>query len=342
MSATTLRRAVWTECGLAVELAEPPPLAEGWVRLRVEACGICGTDLGLLHGELPRVAGTVPGHEFVGTVLDGPAGLPDARYAANPMVTCGTCEHCVAGEWNLCRRGGAGVGLGRDGGIADWVDVPASNLVRLDGTVDATVGMLTEPTAVAVRGIGLAGVRPGDPVAVIGAGTIGLLAAAVARTHTDRVVLSVRHPHQAAAAQRLGIDTIAEGETMAWGKQARPVTVVETAGGDGRSLDTAIRIARRGGQVIVLGTFRTIGVDLFTALQKEVTIRPSYAYGNRAGIDDLTETAAMLVELRHSIGSLVTHRFGLDAVLDAFATAGDKTTGAIKVAITPGTPAGAG
>jgi len=339
---SSLRRAVWTEDGLALEAVDPPPLPEGWARLRVEACGICGTDLGLLHGELPRSAGTVPGHEFVGTVLDGPAGLPDARYGANPMVTCGGCEHCRAGEWNLCRRGGAGIGLGRNGGIADWVDVPVGNLVRLDDSIDATVGMLTEPTAVAVRGVGLAGIAAGDPVAVIGAGTIGLLAAAVARTRTDHVVLSVRHPHQAAAAQRLGIETVAEQDTMAWGKDARPTTVIETAGGDGRSLDTAIRIARRGGQVLVLGTFRTIGVDLFVALQKEVTIRPSYAYGNRHGVDDLTETAATLVQLRDSIGSLVTHRFGLDDVLAAFATAGDKSTGAIKVAITPGTPAPAG
>jgi threonine dehydrogenase-like Zn-dependent dehydrogenase len=329
-----MRRAAWTQDGLVVEQAEPPALSPGWVRLRTEACGICGTDLGLLHGELPRVAGTVPGHEFVGTVLDGPVGLPDARYGANPMVTCGNCEHCVAGEWNLCRRGGAGVGLGRDGGIADWVDVPAGNLVRLDDSIDATVGMLTEPTAVAVRGVGLAGVGPGDTVAVIGAGTIGLLAAAVARTRTERVVVSVRHPHQAAAAARLGIDTITEAETLAWGKDARPRVVIETAGGNGASLDTAIRIARRGGLVLVLGTFRTIGVDLFVALQKEVTIRPSYAYGNRNGIDDLTETASTLVQLRDRLGSLVTHRFDLDRVTDAFATAGDKSTGAVKVAIT--------
>jgi threonine dehydrogenase-like Zn-dependent dehydrogenase len=335
---SALRRAVWTEGGLTVEAVEPPPLPHGWARLRVEACGICGTDLGLLHGELPRVSGTVPGHEFVGTVLDGPAGLPDARYAANPMVTCGTCEHCRAGEWNLCRRGGAGVGLGRDGGLADWVDVPVGNLVRLDGSIDATVGMLTEPTAVAVRGVGLAGIAAGDPVAVIGAGTIGLLAAAVARTRTDDVVLSVRHPHQADAARRLGLETVPEADTMAWGKEARPVTVIETAGGDGRSLDTALRIARRGGQVLVLGTFRTVGVDLFVALQKEVTIRPSYAYGNRHGTDDLTETAATLIELRHTIGPLVTHRFGLDDALDAFATAGDKATGAIKVAVVPDEP----
>ena len=72
-----MRRAVWTEDGLAVEDHEPGPLRDGWVRLRVEACGICGSDLHFWHGHLRRPMGTSPGHEMAGTVVDGPAGLPD-------------------------------------------------------------------------------------------------------------------------------------------------------------------------------------------------------------------------------------------------------------------------
>ena len=79
--------------------------------------------------------GTVPGHEFVGTLLDAPAGTPDVRYAGSPMVVCGTCEHCVADELNLCRRGGDLIGIGRDGGLASWVDVPVANLVPLSADV---------------------------------------------------------------------------------------------------------------------------------------------------------------------------------------------------------------
>ena len=129
---TTMKHAVWTANGLAVEDVEPPALAEGFVRLRVEACGICGSDLHFWTGQQQPELATVPGHEFVGTVLDAPAGIADGRYAASPIVRCGTCEHCRAGEWNLCRRGGELIGLGRDGGLAEWVDVPAVNLVALE------------------------------------------------------------------------------------------------------------------------------------------------------------------------------------------------------------------
>src|SRR5688500_10330148 len=122
-----MRRSVWTPDGLAIEDVEPGPLEPGWVRLRVEACGICGSDLHFWHGHLRRPMGTSPGHEMAGVVVDGPGGLPDVRYAVSPNVTCGTCINCRTGRSNLCGRAGAGIGLGRDGGLAEMVDAPLEN-----------------------------------------------------------------------------------------------------------------------------------------------------------------------------------------------------------------------
>src|SRR3954454_4061900 len=134
---TFVRRATWTDDGLEIRDVEPPPLEPGWVRIGVEACGICGSDLHFWHGTLARPVGTAPGHEVCGTVLDGPAGLPDERYAVSPNVTCGRCEYCATGRTNLCRRGGYGIGLGRDGGLADFVDAPVGNLAPIPDGVDA-------------------------------------------------------------------------------------------------------------------------------------------------------------------------------------------------------------
>src|SRR4051795_6848976 len=111
-----MRKAVWTDDGLSVVDGEPPPLAAGWARLRVEACGICGSDLHFWHGQIARPVGTAPGHEFVGTLLDGPSGLADARYVGCPAISCGVCEYCTTGAPQLCGRGGPGIGLGRNGG----------------------------------------------------------------------------------------------------------------------------------------------------------------------------------------------------------------------------------
>src|ERR1700677_920563 len=109
-----MRQALWTESGLAVTAGDStPPLAPGWARLRVDACGICGSDLHIWQGHATRNLGTCPGHEAAGTILqanDHP--LPDAVFAVSPNVTCGRCDYCITGRPNLCRRGGYGIGLG--------------------------------------------------------------------------------------------------------------------------------------------------------------------------------------------------------------------------------------
>ena len=252
------------------------------------------------------------------------------------MVRCGTCEHCLADELNLCRKGGDLIGLGRDGGLAEWVDVPVENLVPL-GDVPVDVGVLAEPMAVSVRGVGLARLQPDETVLVLGAGTIGLLAALVARQTNEQVAISARYPHQVAAAEALGLTVLPEAEVIAWGKQARPHAVIETVGGNQAStLDDAIRVARRGGRVVVLGTFDRPPVDLLTALQKEVALLPSFAYSVRDGVADFDVAAAVLAEHRATLPALVTHRVALDDVADAFDTASDKQLGPIKVMVTTG------
>jgi threonine dehydrogenase-like Zn-dependent dehydrogenase len=324
---------VWTDAGLRVDEVAPGPLQPDFVRLRVEACGLCGTDLTFWHRHQPPVTGTVPGHEFIGVVMDGPVGVADVRYAASPIVVCGTCEFCVAEQWNLCRRGGDLIGLGRDGGLADWVDVPVRNLTPLSDTLSRSVAMLTEPMAVAVRGVRHARIGPDDRVLVLGGGTIGLLAAAVARSRSSDVTISVRYRHQGDAAEALGVTVISDHEAFAWGKQARPDTVIESVGGTADTLDTAISVARRGGTIVVLGTFAKVPVDLFVASQKELVLRNSFAYGTSEGLSDFEEAARTLVELRDPLRNLVTHEFDLAQVVDAFECADDKTTGAIKVAV---------
>ena len=176
-----MRRAVWTDDGLEIGDGDLGPLTPGWVRLAVEACGICGSDLHFWHGHLPRPIGTSPGHELAGTIVDGPADLADVRYAVSPNVTCGRCEFCTSGRSNLCRRGGYGIGLGRNGGLAEFVDAPTGNLAPIPEGVDAVTASLTEPLAVAIRGVGRAGVSTDSTVLVLGAGTIGLCAALAAR-----------------------------------------------------------------------------------------------------------------------------------------------------------------
>jgi threonine dehydrogenase-like Zn-dependent dehydrogenase len=331
-----VRRATWTDDRLEILEVDPPPLFDGWVRLRVEACGICGSDLHFWDGHLPRPLGTAPGHEFAGTVVEGPAGLPDVRYAVSPNVSCGVCEFCTTGRTNLCRRGGYGIGLGRDGALADFVDAPATNLAPVPDGVDAVTASFTEPLAVTVRGVGLAGIGPDTTVLILGAGMIGLCAALVARDRAGVVAITARHPHQRAAAEQLGVTVLGEGDVLPWAKEHRPDAVIESVGGAADTIGDAIRAVRRGGRVVVLGSFGgPRPVDLQALMMKEIALLGSFCYGTGDREAEFTTAARLTGRWRDELQAFATHQFALDDIAGAFETANDKTTGAIKVTLVP-------
>ena len=331
-----MRRAVWTDDGLEVTDGELGPLQSEWVRLSVEACGICGSDLHFWHGLLPRPTGTSPGHEFAGTIIDGPAGLADVRYAVSPNVSCGRCEFCTTGRSNLCRRGGYGIGLGRNGALAEMVDAPLVNLAPIPDGVDAVTASLTEPLAVSMRGLGMADVGADNTVLVLGAGTIGLCAALAARDRAAVVAITARHPHQRAAAERLGVTVIDEADLEAWGKEHRPDVVIESVGGAANTAADALGVVRRGGRIVILGSYGAPkAIDLMRVMRNEITLIGSFCYGSGEREPEFTTAARMTGRWRDELRALTTHQFPLDNVSDAFSTADDKTTGAIKVTLTP-------
>lgn len=149
-----------------VELPRPVPAA-GERLVRVAAAAICATDRKLAaRGADPPV---VPGHEVAGWLEDGTA------VGVHPDTSCGRCGHCQAGFGNRCADR-VPVGLARDGGLAEWVAVPERHVVPLDG-VDPRLAPLLEPLACCVQAARLLGVAAGERAVVVGAGTMGLLAA---------------------------------------------------------------------------------------------------------------------------------------------------------------------
>jgi len=331
-----MRRAIWTNEGIEVVEEEPGPLEPGWVRLQVEACGICGSDLHFFHGQVRKPLGTSPGHELAGTVVDGPAGLADVRYAVSPNVTCGgSCAFCQSGRTHLCGKGGPVIGLGRHGGLAELVDAPLINLAPVPDGVDPVTASLTEPLAVTVHGVGLADVRPDDRVLVLGAGTIGLCAALVARDRATEVAITARHPHQRAAAERLGVTVLDEADAVTWGKEHRPEVVIESVGGVADTLTDAIRVVGRGGRIVLLGSFsEPKALELQRLMMKEVALLGSFCYGGGGREPEFATAARLTGRWSSELAALTTHQYDLDDVTPAFTTAADKSTGAIKVTLT--------
>jgi len=162
---------------------EPDPVAAGGLSLvKIEAAGICGSDMHAYHGhDERRVPPMILGHELAGTIVDGE--LTGTRVAINPMLTCNHCRECLQGNPNRCQQRDL-VGLGRAGGYADLIAIEPENLFPLTDNLSATHASLMEPAAVSLHAIVMAEQTLTRPVSesralVIGGGAIGLLAALV-------------------------------------------------------------------------------------------------------------------------------------------------------------------
>jgi threonine dehydrogenase-like Zn-dependent dehydrogenase len=329
-----MRRAQWGEQGIRVVDADPGPLPSGWVRLRVAACGICGTDLHLWRRELPAPPDGIPGHEIAGIPI-GSGAPAEGLCAVEPLTRCGTCDYCLSGRQQLCRQSRI-LGIGLPGGLAETVDVPAHALHPVPAGVSARVASLSEPLAVCVRAVHRAGLETASRVLVLGGGSIGLLAGLLARDRAAAVGVTVRHPHQREAARELGVEPLAEEEARAWARENAPDVVIETVGGTADTLNDAVRLCRAGGRVVVLGVFAgQRPVDALGLLLKEIELVGSNVYGTARSGSEFRAAVGLLPRYRAELERLQTHRFPLDRVADAFTAAADKKSGAIKVTVEP-------
>jgi threonine dehydrogenase-like Zn-dependent dehydrogenase len=331
----SVRQARWTADGLELAELEPPPLREGWVRVQVQACGICGTDLHLWRRELPAPAGGCPGHEIAGIPLAGPRGTPERLHAVEPRIWCGRCELCASGARHLCARGGL-LGISHPGGLADVVDAPAACLYPVADSISPALAALSEPLAVCVRALHLARPDVDSRVLVIGAGTIGLLAGMLARDRAAEVALCTRYAHQDDAAKALGIASVRESEVAAWAREHAPDVVIETVGGHADTLSVAIASCAPTGRVVVLGVFAgPRPVDARALVLKEVAVIGSNTYGTTRRGSEFRAAVDLLPRHASELAPLLTHRFPLARVSEAFACAADKRNAAIKVTVTP-------
>jgi 2-desacetyl-2-hydroxyethyl bacteriochlorophyllide A dehydrogenase len=325
------------------EIARPTP-GPGDVVVRVRNCGICGSDLHWFHGEM-MIPSVCPGHEIAGEVADVGAGVSGLSagdpVAVEGIASCGTCRYCIAGDYQRCLAIGV-VGMTIPGGFAEYIRMPARHCFRVPAGIDFPTAALSEPLGVAVHGVRLSGLEIGQRVAVLGAGTIGLMAVVAARAGgASEIVVTARRPQQKAAALALGADRVVDpDDTAALLGDAieSPIDlVIETVGGAADTLDTAVAASRPGGTICVLGAFtKSPPFPALFVLAKELRIIGSFVYSRAGARADYDIVLDILRRQGKRIGeTLITHRYPLAAIGDAFRTAADKTSGSIKVTLAP-------
>ncbi|MDW4910731.1 zinc-dependent alcohol dehydrogenase family protein [Streptomyces sp. ADMS] len=314
--------------------------------VRVDAVTICGTDLHILKGDVPEVRpGTVLGHEAVGEIVEIGSDVrtvrPGDRVLVSCISACGRCRYCREGSYGQCRGGGGWI-LGHriDGTQAEYVRVPYADLSvhALPGAVESKDAVLLAdifPTSYEV-GVLNGQVRPGDTVAVVGAGPIGLAAIATARLFSpERIVAVDLAASRLEAAKRLGADAVADAredpeQLIADLTDGLGADVVIEAVGVPESFELCTRMVRPGGHVANVGVHgKPATIHLEDLWIKNVTIT--------TGLVDTYSTPTLLrmaTAGRLPTAQLVTHTFPLERMeeaYDVFARAAD--TGALKVVL---------
>lgn len=320
-----MRAAVYRGPGrIAVESRDVPRPEATEVLVQVRACGLCGTDVHILDGQYPATPGVALGHEYAGVVVEvgaEVAGLqPGDAVAVDPNIACRTCPACRRGDVHLCEHLQA-LGVTRDGGFTEFSRVPARQAHRLPAGLGFEQWALAEPLSCCLHGLDLAGLRPGDRVAVLGAGPIGLMMVQLVRGAGAAFVLAADPlPAKRELALRLGadeaVDPMARDLSEALRLQApEGADVVLECVGVPATAAQALELARRGGTVVWFGVSppgATIAVEPYAVYRKELTIRGAFVNPHT-----FARAVTLLAQGRVRTESLISHRFDLAGVAEA-------------------------
>ncbi|MGW0737527.1 zinc-dependent alcohol dehydrogenase [Streptomyces sp. NPDC002851] len=319
---------------------EPGP---GEVRVRVAAAGICMSDREVYDGHRDAAYvryPVIPGHEWSGTVEavgDGvDAALVGRATVAEGFRSCGVCERCRHGETSLCTGGYAETGFTEPGAFADHVVVPARLLHPLPDGADLRAAALLEPAAVVAAAVRAGRPAPGERVAVVGAGTLGLLAVQLLAASSPGE-LTVIDPRAARGQQAVGFGasearTPDEADSPDGRLHGRFDLVVETAGAPSTAADSCL-LARRGGRVVLTGMFTpgAQGIDPVHLSLSQLEVRSVFGAPSSAWCDAVRAFGTGVLDP----APLITHEFPLERFGDAVALVGSGDPSAGKVLLRP-------
>lgn len=330
---------------LRVAEIDKPELGPGQVLVRVESVGICGSDVHFYRdGRIGEVVAREPqvlGHEFAGVVEEvGPDVTtigPGMRVAVEPSFSCGECEFCNAGRYNVCpNQIFCGMPPG-PGALAEYIAVPARFCFPVPDSVSPLEAAMIEPLAVGVHAVELSGLRPGETVAVLGQGPIGILTMQVARTCGAGTIFATEIiPERIEAAKLHGADVAIDAgttdpvEAILDATNGRGVDITFEAAGAVETPQQALDITAPGGRIVLIGICpaEVVPLNLTAARRKEFVMKWC-----RRFCHDFPRSIVLVERRAVDVASLVTHRFPLDTVVDAFELVLDYRDGVIKASV---------
>lgn len=298
------------------DIAAPGAVPDGWVKLKVDWAGICGSDIhNFRTGQWITRAPSVAGHEFTGTILELGQGVEDftvgERVVADSRYWCGDCDACKAGRHQLCAKLGF-VGEACDGGFAEETLLPARLLLKTPAGLDPHVAATAEPFAVALHAVNRLRLRKGEPVLVLGCGPIGGFAAVVlAHLGLGPVLVSDRNEARARlVAEVTGAEAVAFDAL-----DASKLAAAIDATGSVAALKALLGLMPGGSSIALVGiSHGTLDLDPNLLVEREISLIGCHAFE-----DEMPAAITMLQPCAPQILRLIDSEVPLDQVPQAYA-----------------------
>ena len=308
------------------EVAKPKP-GDKECLVKVLACGICGTDRHIYHGEYPSAKPVILGHEFGGLIEE--VG-PNSKFqvgqvvSVDPNIVCGKCVDCKAGRTAFCPDLTAH-GVNINGGLAEYVLTPDTQIYPVSKDLNPLHLAFIEPLACSIRGVDLANLKGGERVAILGGGVIGLLVVQLAKiAGASEIVLITRQKFRRDVALKIGATRVVDPKSENVDTAVANMDVTFECAGAVETFKQAQNITRRGGSVIVLGltaSDATLEVNPFNIVINELRIQGSFLNPlTQARAAELVESGKLNLDI---LISKVVDLSGVKAILDAPPAEGD-------------------
>ena len=312
---------------LAIAEVEKPKPGVKECLVKVLACGICGTDRHIYHGEYPSAKPVILGHEFGGVIEEVGSNSKfkvGQVVSVDPNIICGTCPDCVAERTAFCPDLTA-LGVNINGGLAEYVLTPDSQIYPVKADLNPLHLAFIEPLACSIRGLDLANLKGGEKVAVLGGGVIGLLVVQLAKlAGASEIVLITRQKFRRDVALKIGATRVIDPNSEDVNIVVTNMDVVFECAGAVETFKQAQNISRRGGSVIVLGLTAsdvTLEVNPFNIVVNELRIQGSFLNPLTQGrAAELVESGKLNLDI---LISKVVDLAGVQAILDAPPAEGD-------------------
>jgi len=336
-----------------IDPVEAPALkGDDWVRARVKVAGICGTDLRHWKVEDPKLKGHIVGHELAGEVIETGGGVtnvkPGDKVVIETVMGDGECEWCRVQQYNICPHLYEVRTKSVSRAYAEEVVGPSSKFYRLPDHVSFEEAALIDTFSVCLHAHHLSGLGINDKVAIIGAGPIGLGQLMLAKASGADVIVTDVVDSSLEMAKDLGADEVVNGDREDPVARVMDFTggrgveiAFECAGGKSMpvTLPQATKFARRGGKVVIVGGFdegeTSIPLEWQRIQMSEIRLIPSASFAFWGIYPEQGMVLELLSKGKLNAKKLITHRFGIDQINEAFEIAEDKQkTGAVFVALT--------